>query len=899
MTLKLRKNTPSSNGILTEVQNTVGGVLHPLTNEQVDSNFSLLNVAVKVEETRALAAEEVERLRAIAAEATKVNLLGGNTITGAQNLTGAAVTLLTSAPLSDNAIASTNAYVDGAVLVEKTRAIAAEATKVNLLGGNTITGAQNLTGAAVTLLTSTPLSDNAIASTNAYVDGAVLVEKTRAVAAEATKVNLSGGNTISGSQVFTGPSVIVPTPDLVNLSSNPATTNWVSNYLGSIYWDRTISQTSQNTYIAPASNYIKFPNPDIFGVKPKYLGVDLGTPARRFANVYAGRLVAARGTLELGDAELKGSTEGGVVLPTNTAIGSENNVIPANLASSILDYRFSKTGKVTPSKIELTLDGSNIVSSPTPVGLLPDGSITPINLANTSSNLINTDEFIGFANASSAGTATDVTVSGKVTGFTNLDYGLPLTTKTTVTPNLGSNDAITVSDGIDVITVSAPGIGSEWLTATAIKNAIQLAAPVDFDFTFESTDTVLTFTATGPGAIPIPTYAQTTQSITERQATFTIALTDAEVNAFTDPITISDGTNSVTMSDFTEVSTVATFLSILSFLTPTPGVLVFAITQTATGLLFTYSNSAPITVVPTMTGLTVEVGVTGVTGVPASVAIPTMTTITTGREAGTLVEYFINNDGSLTPVSSSTNIKIGTAISATELFLYTTSTIDTYVSNFQNIKLTNLSVATNEAPSGEGSLNYSNTTGVFTFTPPKAIVDAALTGIPTAPTAAAATDTTQIASTAFVKTAIDNLIANSPAALDTLNELALAINNDASFATTLLNTINTGLSLKAPLANPVFTGTATIPTPANSTNDNTIATTAFVKNTTPPLENAALTGIPTAPTAAPSINTTQIASTEYVTIAVAQGGGGVNIDGGTATSIRNTTTITLDGGGAT
>ena len=50
MTLKLRKNTPSSNGILTEVQNTVGGVLHPLTNEQVDSNFSLLNVAVKVEE---------------------------------------------------------------------------------------------------------------------------------------------------------------------------------------------------------------------------------------------------------------------------------------------------------------------------------------------------------------------------------------------------------------------------------------------------------------------------------------------------------------------------------------------------------------------------------------------------------------------------------------------------------------------------------------------------------------------------------------------------------------------------------------------------------------------------------------------------------------------------------
>lgn len=70
----------------------------------------------------------------------------------------------------------------------------------------------------------------------------------------------------------------------------------------------------------------------------------------------------------------------------------------------------------------------------------------------------------------------------------------------------------------------------------------------------------------------------------------------------------------------------------------------------------------------------------------------------------------------------------------------------------------------------------------------------ALTGVPTAPTATAATNTTQIATTAFVRTEISNLIDSAPGALDTLNELAAAINDDANFATT----ITTALSGKEP-----------------------------------------------------------------------------------------------------
>lgn len=61
----------------------------------------------------------------------------------------------------------------------------------------------------------------------------------------------------------------------------------------------------------------------------------------------------------------------------------------------------------------------------------------------------------------------------------------------------------------------------------------------------------------------------------------------------------------------------------------------------------------------------------------------------------------------------------------------------------------------------------------------------AITGIPTAPTAALGTNTTQLATTAFVAAAVAALIDASPGALDTLNELAAALGDDANFAATM------------------------------------------------------------------------------------------------------------------
>jgi hypothetical protein len=138
----------------------------------------------------------------------------------------------------------------------------------------------------------------------------------------------------------------------------------------------------------------------------------------------------------------------------------------------------------------------------------------------------------------------------------------------------------------------------------------------------------------------------------------------------------------------------------------------------------------------------------------------------------------------------------------------------------------------------------------------------AFTGVPTAPTALPTVNNTQLATTAFVYTAV-------------------AMNN-ATLGSTF-----------APLASPSFIGQATAPTAAPGTNTGQIATTAFVQaaisgatagvasfngrtgivtltNTDigaaggAPLNSPNFTGVPQAPTAAPATSSTQVANCAWV-----------------------------------
>ena len=152
------------------------------------------------------------------------------------------------------------------------------------------------------------------------------------------------------------------------------------------------------------------------------------------------------------------------------------------------------------------------------------------------------------------------------------------------------------------------------------------------------------------------------------------------------------------------------------------------------------------------------------------------------------------------------------------------------------------------------------------------LVSPTFTGTPTLPTGTIATtqtagnNTTAVATTAFVSTAVANLIDSAPATLNTLDELALALGDDANFATTTA----TAIGLKAPLANPTFTGTVSGITKTMvglGSVDNTADTAKPVSTAQQTaldlkanLASPALTGTPTAPTPSAGTNTTQIAT---------------------------------------
>lgn len=135
-------------------------------------------------------------------------------------------------------------------------------------------------------------------------------------------------------------------------------------------------------------------------------------------------------------------------------------------------------------------------------------------------------------------------------------------------------------------------------------------------------------------------------------------------------------------------------------------------------------------------------------------------------------------------------------------------------------------------------------------------------GTPTAPTAAAGTNTTQIATTEYVETAIANVINGAPGLLDTIDEIAAAIGDDANFATTITNAIALKLDATAYTAADVLAKLLTVDGTGSGVDADLldgVEGASYARNL-----NAALTGTPTAPTAAADTNTTQIATTAFV-----------------------------------
>lgn len=166
------------------------------------------------------------------------------------------------------------------------------------------------------------------------------------------------------------------------------------------------------------------------------------------------------------------------------------------------------------------------------------------------------------------------------------------------------------------------------------------------------------------------------------------------------------------------------------------------------------------------------------------------------------------------------------------------------------------------------------------------IASPALTGTPTAPTASnTSTPSTQIATTAYVNNFVTTAIATSVTSdnnkaniaspdftgIPTANTAAYATNTRQLATTAFVQNTLYPYALKE---SPALTGTPTAPTPSSGDNSTKIATTAFVQSSFPslatyaPISNPTFTGNPSAPTPTTGDNSTKIATTQFVKTAV-------------------------------
>lgn len=153
---------------------------------------------------------------------------------------------------------------------------------------------------------------------------------------------------------------------------------------------------------------------------------------------------------------------------------------------------------------------------------------------------------------------------------------------------------------------------------------------------------------------------------------------------------------------------------------------------------------------------------------------------------------------------------------------------------------------------------------------------AALTGKPTAPTAAAGTNTTQIATTAFVQAAVSqkaDITGNAGSADKLASSVTISLSGDVTGSVTFDGSEDVSISAVV----------------ADDSHNHTIANVDNLQTTLDgkaPLASPTLTGTPKAPTAAAGTNTTQIATTAFVTTAVAN-----------KTSVASATKATQDASG--
>ncbi|HYV92701.1 MAG TPA: hypothetical protein VE978_12975, partial [Chitinophagales bacterium] len=716
---------------------------------------------------------------------------------------------------------------------------------VDLITDQTIAGTKTFTSAVIGV---TPTLSTHL-TTKGYVDGAFIPLTQKA--ANNGVATLDAGGKIPSSQLPTGALIYKGTWDA---STNTPT---LSDATGVNGWDYRVSIAgtqnlgSGNIVFVVGDEIIH--NGTIYQLAPSATTVT-SVNGLQGAVVLSTTNIAEGTNLYFTNAKAIAAPLTGYSLGTNTALAAGNSVLTAfqnvqgqlNARESSIAagttaqyWRGDKTfqtldktavglGSVENTALSTWAGTTNIITLGTiatgtwNATAIADGKIAAALTGKTYNALTLSAQAAGFTIAGGTISKTltvplDATVSGTNTGD-----------QATISGNAGSATLTAITDD----NATAATMYPTWVTTTSGNLAQKISST---KLSFNPSTGILTSVAFA-GALTGNVTGNVTGS--SGSTTGNAATVTTNANLTGDVTSIGNATtiaaNAVTTSTildgnvtYAKIQNISATDKILGRVTAGAGVIEeIATTGTGNVVRLTALNLKADLVSPTFT--TPDIGVA--TG--TSLALGGGTALTTTNRTGTGNLVLATSPTLITPVlgvATGTSLALGggTALATTNQ----TGTGSLVLATSPSLITPDLGVATGTslALGGGTALTTTNQTGTGSLV---LAIGPTFTGVPAAPTAAAATNTTQLATTAFVTTA-DNL--------------------------------------KAPLASPTFTGVPAAPTAAAATNTTQLATTAFVTtadNLKAPLASPTFTGVPAGPTAAVGTNTTELATTAFVAAAV-------------------------------